>query len=114
MPPFTEQSCLPCLMLCCCPFVYRPAAAAAESWIQATGVPLLETLRQMSLQAAAARCTALVAATVLGVLLGNKLLALIGAKVGAGAVMHAFVGAQGALWAPEQHNPVLPQLLPSL
>jgi hypothetical protein len=44
-------------------------------------VPLLEALRQMSLQAAAARCAMLVAATALGVLLGNKLLALVGAKV---------------------------------
>lgn len=74
------------------------AAAAAESWITATGVPLLEVLKQMSLEQAALRSAGLIAATVVGVILGNKLLALVGAKVRIGG--HAFDASTAAVAQP--------------
>jgi hypothetical protein len=58
------------------------AAAAPQAWFTATGVPLLEVMQQLTLEQAAARSLALVLATAVGVLLSNKLLDIMGAKVG--------------------------------
>lgn len=57
------------------------AAAAAESWIKATGVPLLEAMKQMTLQQAAVHSGGLIAATVVGVVAGLRLLELVGEQV---------------------------------
>ncbi|PSC76963.1 mechanosensitive ion channel isoform A [Micractinium conductrix] len=61
-----------------------PAAVAAAqqlAWFTATGVPLVETLRVLTLQQAAVRCAVLVIATAVGVAFGNKLLDLAGAQM---------------------------------
>ncbi|KAL4435614.1 hypothetical protein ABPG77_002577 [Micractinium sp. CCAP 211/92] len=57
------------------------AAAATDAWIQATGVPLVEAFQQLTLQQAGLRSLALVLATALGVLVGNKLLDVMGTKM---------------------------------
>lgn len=61
--------------------MHPPVAAAADAWFKATGVPLVEALQQLSLQQAGLRSLALVLATTVGVLLGNKLLDLMGTKM---------------------------------
>lgn len=83
-------------------------AAAADAWFKATGVPLVEALQQLSLQQAGLRSLALVLATTVGVLLGNKLLDLMGTKVGpfreadVGAdrswVLRTRAGRRGQVW----------------
>lgn len=53
----------------------------AEAWFTATGVPLLESLRALTLQEAAMRCAGLVAATAAAAALGNWLIGRIGKRV---------------------------------
>ncbi|EFN57141.1 hypothetical protein CHLNCDRAFT_143473 [Chlorella variabilis] len=70
------------------------AAAAAESWIKATGVPLLEAMKQMTLQQAAVHSGGLIAATVVGVVAGLRLLELVGEQLEA---VNARVGRSNGL-----------------
>ena len=59
--------------------------AAMQTWFKATGVPLLEALQQLSTVQAAVRCAGLIAAAAAGVAVANKLLEIMGQKVGAGS-----------------------------
>jgi hypothetical protein len=82
------------------------AAAAPQAWFTATGVPLLEVMQQLTLEQAAARSLALVLATAVGVLLSNKLLDIMGAKVGGWAD-----GVGWSLWLQAAREWRLPALL---
>ena len=89
-----------------------PAAVAAAqqlAWFTATGVPLVETLRVLTLQQAAVRCAVLVIATAVGVAFGNKLLDLAGAQVGV-ACLHRISFAAGQSRAGQWQEEGMPSV----